>query len=411
MFLRRLPNIFSQFLSRLLTSQRWLFAASFLLGMLLAISVHMYQASIETYDTSISLVQYDWAYEKWLYTQGMVSKQVDPDISRYKGRYSNDTSYEENIDPNTEAFYLYSNVIVFCVVFPTNADSALTIKNTWGKHCNKIFFFNEKHNESIVPVVKLPAKSAFGLLCKSLHEVVNNGDTFDWLLVTTEDTFALPENLRYYVAPFNSSEPFYLGHAMKFWAQIYNWGNAGYTLSRGAVDILLDKFNSQAKCESGGKYWKNGDWYLGKHMASLGIHARDTRDHLGKGRFNGYSFKKLLFPGAVSLFERYWKDSLYLSPDGPKCCSNNAITFHGILSKSKMYQLEYMFYHLRPFPYRGTIGNIPPPPPPETPYLTQEEKLKNEALDRWFDSQENPQLLTTPKNLHLLLEDAFKQLD
>ncbi len=29
------------------------------------------------------------------------------------------------------------------------------------------------------------------------------------------------------------------------------------------------------------------------------------RDYAGKGRFNGYSFKKLLFPGAVSLFERW----------------------------------------------------------------------------------------------------------
>ena len=28
------------------------------------------------------------------------------------------------------------------------------------------------------------------------------------------------------------------------------------------------------------------------------------RDEQGKGRFNGYSFKKLLFPGAISVFER-----------------------------------------------------------------------------------------------------------
>ena len=55
--------------------------------------------------------------------------------------------------------------------------------------------------------------------------------------------------------------------------------------------------------------------------------VRDTRDHLGRGRFNGYSFRKLLFPGAVSLFERYWKDSLYFSPDGPSCCSSKAVTF------------------------------------------------------------------------------------
>eukprot|EP00092_Neocalanus_flemingeri_P018564 GFUD01020101.1.p1 GENE.GFUD01020101.1~~GFUD01020101.1.p1 ORF type:complete len:409 (-),score=83.53 GFUD01020101.1:296-1522(-) len=406
MLIRRLPNIFSLFLLKLATSQRWLFAFSFLLGVLLALSVHLYQADSAAYHTPVPLVQYDWAYERWLYSQGLLSRQEDPDTSRYRDRLSNDTSFEDNLDNTTEAFYLYSNVVVFCMVFPTNADSALTIRNTWGKHCNKIFFFNQKDNDSIVPVVRVPAKSAFDLLCKSVHQIVATGEVFDWLLVTTEDTFALPENLRYYVAPLNSSQPHYLGHAMKFWSQIYNWGHAGYTLSRGAVNLLLGKFDTEAKCETGGRYWKNGDWYLGKHMASMGVKVKDTRDHMGKGRFNGYSFKKLLFPGAVSIFERYWKDSLFLSKDGPKCCSNYAVTFHGILSKSKMYQLEYLFYHLRTFPYGGTIGNTAPPPPPDTPYLTLEEKMKNEALDRWFESI---LLLTTPKNLHLLIEGAFRE--
>jgi len=406
MILRRFPNLFSLFLLKIATSQTWLFSFSFLLGVLLAVSVHLYNISLsDNLNSVIPTVQYDWAYEKWLYSEGRVSMPLDPDTIRYNDRLPNDTSFEDKIDEKTEAFYLYANVIVFCLVFPTNADSALTIKNTWGKHCNKIFFFNEKHNDSIVPVVRVPAKSSFDLLCKSIHQIVDSEEAFDWLLVTTEDTFALPENLRYYVAPFNSSQPYYLGHAMRFWAQEYNWGNAGYTLSKGAINILLSKFQTGQMCQKGGKYWKNGDWYLGKHMASLGVKVRDTRDHLGKGRFNGYSFKKLLFPGAVSSFDRFWKDSLYLSPDGPKCCSNHAVTFHGILSKSKMYQLEYLFYHLRPFPYSGTIGNIPPPPPPQNPFLSLEEKLKNEAMDKWFES--NFQMLTTPENMHLLMQDAF----
>jgi len=407
---RRISNVFSKFMLKIATSQVWLFGFSFLLGVILAVSVHLYQVSSNAALELIApIAQYDWAYERWLYSKGMTSNIADPDSSRYENRFSNDSSFEDRMDNRSEAFYLYNNVIVYCVVFPTNADSALTIRNTWGKHCNKVYFFNEKHNDSIVPVERIPAKSSFDLLCKSFHRIVDNEDTFDWILVTTEDTFALPENLRYYVAPFNSSQPYYLGHAMKFWAQVYNWGNAGYAVSRGAIKLLLNKFDTVKKCETGGKYWKNGDWYLGKHLSSLGVNVRDTRDHLGKSRFNGYSFKKLLFPGAVSAFERFWKDSLYLSPDGPKCCSNHAVTFHGILSKSKMYQLEYLFYHLRPFPYSGTIGNIPPPPTPESPYLTLEEKLKHEAMDKWFES--NFQMLTTPKNMHLMIKDAFNPTD
>lgn len=109
----------------------------------------------------------------------------------------------------------------------------------------------------------------------------------------------------------------------------------------------MSRYSTSEACSAGGKYWRNSDWYLGKNLKSLGISPRDTRDHMGRGRFNGYSFRRLLFPGAVSFFERYWRDSLYLSEDGPKCCSNFAVTFHGILSDSKMYQLGYLFYHLR----------------------------------------------------------------
>jgi hypothetical protein len=172
--------------------------------------------------------------------------------------------------------------------------------------------------------------------------------------------------------------------------QVYNWGEAGYALSRGAVSLLTTTFNSSSACQAGGKYWKNSDWYLGKHLAGLGVSVRDTRDHLGRGRFNGYSFKKLLFPGAVSLFERYWKDSLYLSPDGPKCCSAKAVTFQGILSTSKMYQL--------PFTRGGTHGNTPQPEKKGDPFLTEEERLKDAMMQKWFDEQ--LKLMTTPSNMH-----------
>ena len=72
----------------------------------------------------------------------------------------------------------------------------------------------------MAPIRKLRAKSSFSLLCQSLRDLISAGELTDWVLVTGDDTFVIPENLRYYVAPLNSSQPHYLGHAMKFWNQV-----------------------------------------------------------------------------------------------------------------------------------------------------------------------------------------------
>ena len=399
---RRIPNCVSHLLLRITASQRGLFLCSFVLGALFAVSVRLYQASTDQFGDTDPVAEYDWAYEKWLYSAGYFSEPRDPDIARYGGRSKNDSSFEDTIDPESEAYFLYDRVNVHCLVLPLSVDTASSIKSTWGRHCNSLSFYSDKFQvqDDEAPVTKIPSKSSFGLLCKSLRRIFETDKNLTWILVTTDDTYALPENLRYFVAPLNSSQPHYLGHAMKFWSQAYNWGDAGYTLSRAAVELVMDKFDTDEKCDKGGKYWKNGDWYLGKHLASMGVSVKDTRDHAGKSRFNGYSFRKLLFPGGVSLFDRYWKDSIYLSQDGPKCCSNYAITFHGLMSKSKVHQLEYLFHHLRPFPRGGRVGNLPAPLPKADPFLTEEERLKNEALEKLFS-----QFLTTPKNMHLLMQD------
>jgi len=84
---------------------------------------------------------------------------------------------------------------------------------------------------------------------------------------------------------------------------------------------------------------------------------------------------------------------LYLPADGPTCCSDYAVTFHGILAQSKMYQLEYLLHHLRPFPNGGTIGNHPPKQhgPKET-FLTREELLKDQALAKLISLAANQKL-------------------
>jgi hypothetical protein len=47
------------------------------------------------------------------------------------------------------------------------------------------------------------------------------------------------------VAGLDEQAPHYLGHAMRFWNQVYNWGDAGYALNRPALDRLFTKFPTQ----------------------------------------------------------------------------------------------------------------------------------------------------------------------
>ncbi len=53
--------------------------------------------------------------------------------------------------------------------------------------------------------------------------------------------------VRYYVAALKEDEPHYLGHAMKFWSTVYNWGDAGYALNRAALARLFTVFSTKVK--------------------------------------------------------------------------------------------------------------------------------------------------------------------
>lgn len=427
------------------------FAIGVLIGVALAITVH-HASDMSTYQTSlwqyfapssgggtglkrfISYLDgsnYNFRFEKWLYTVfGGVSVNQDPDAYRYtegdrtlphRPTYSNTSGFIVT----SQAHFLYGHVPVICVVFnPESSKNVAAVVNTWGKHCNQVrFYFTSRQgankkvvfNETMVEnnsqlydkvrVTEVPlAQSEFGLICRAFRQIYKHHrkrvkaglEKSPWVMVSPDNSFVLTENLRFYVAPMNSSAPHYIGHAMKFWGAVYNWAQAGYAISWAALEAFSRKFPTDTQCDAGGKFWKNGDWYLGKHLATLGIKPIDTRDHIGRGRFNGYSMRKLLVPGGVSSFERYWRDSFFgTSPDGPRCCSNFAVTFAGVLSSSKMYQQDYLHHRLRPFFKGGNLGNQPPKSNmvDKHPSLTLNEALKEQRLAQLFDPT-----LTTPKN-------------
>jgi hypothetical protein len=93
-------------------------------------------------------------------------------------------------------------------------------------------------------------------------------DQLQWVLFAAEELFVIPENLRLLVATLNADIPYYFGHAMTLWGKDYNVAQAGYVLSRGAIKLLTQRFNSTEACETSGKHWKNEDYYLGMFQKS-----------------------------------------------------------------------------------------------------------------------------------------------
>jgi hypothetical protein len=163
----------------------------------------------------------------------------------------------------TEASYLYNVVHVHCVIFVKKSRNALAIKNTWAKHCNEVIYFGFE-NSSDISVIVLRPKSSWQYLCDSIRYLwQNNKETLHWALFVSDDIFAIPENLRYYVAPLDYNEHHYLGNDRTFWGKSYNVGEAGYVLSKGVIYALQTKFNSSESCMKSGKYWRNEDYLLG----------------------------------------------------------------------------------------------------------------------------------------------------
>ena len=62
--------------------------------------------------------------------------------------------------------------------------------------------------------------------------------------------------------------------------------DASFALNWVTLERLVSHFGTNKSCDEAGKYWKNGDWYLGKYLIKLGIDPEDTRDHAGNLQFD-----------------------------------------------------------------------------------------------------------------------------
>ncbi|XP_076632362.1 C1GALT1-specific chaperone 1-like protein [Colletes latitarsis] len=286
----------------------------------------------------------DATYSKWLRNQNLKVKNINMDAYLYG------SEREEKL----ESEWLKSTIHITCIVFVKKVKMTRSIQNTWGKRCNKIYFFGQQKN-SEVPIINFKIKllSSWQLLCEAFNYVWKDNGTLEWLIFVKDDTLVIPENLRYMLALLNHTQDHYLGHAVVLWGQPYNVADAGYVISIGVLRKLIKMFDNSEKCAAGGKYWKQEDYYLAKHLASMGIHPSDTRDQYLRGTFHGYSLQSLLW--GVIKTSSYWTRALY--PIQNECCSLMSVTFN-IGESDKMYTLDYLLYHLYVLKSKGLFGNV-----------------------------------------------------
>ncbi|EDW77942.1 uncharacterized protein Dwil_GK24754 [Drosophila willistoni] len=296
-------------------------------------------------------------------------------------------SFEAKDNNSTIADKLKREVRILCWVLtnPKNhKEKALHVKRTWGKRCNILLFMSSEEDEEL-PTVKLnvaEGRANLWLKVKEAFKYVykHHYNDADWFFKADDDTYAVVENLRYMLYPYNPQTPIYFGFKLnQFIKQGYMSGGAGYVLSREALRRLIEEGISDFEMCLPGII---EDVEIGRCMENLKVIAGDSRDITGRSRM-------LMFMPEHHLikmdYDWYWSLKYYKNDDGLDCCSDLAISWH-YLDPYLMYIMDYLIYDLKIYgllqmpqalPAKLKVGEILPEPI-DQPADTNEDSVDDE---------------------------------
>ncbi|XP_063610929.1 glycoprotein-N-acetylgalactosamine 3-beta-galactosyltransferase 1-like [Penaeus indicus] len=256
-----------------------------------------------------------------------------------------------------EARALYEEVRVLCWVPVAPRDhnkTAVHVRATWGRRCNKLLFISTKDDASI-GAVNVGSQEGLRALWSKIRSALKYLyshflNDYEWFLKADDDTYVVLENLRYMLRAYDTNDPVYFGHHYKTRGG-YNSGGAGYVLGREALRRFVEKaFYKKATC---GTRRIGEDLQLGRCLRGVGVAITDTRDHRQEGRFFQQHVRDILLNPNIHSRIVYYPIKKDGKPDS--CCSDTVISFHQ-MSVADLYMLDYLIYKVRVF------GHIPPLP-------------------------------------------------
>ncbi|KAM4020963.1 C1GALT1-specific chaperone 1 [Anomaloglossus baeobatrachus] len=257
---------------------------------------------------------------------------------------------------NVERMELSKSMRVYCIILVKPKELSLwsAVINTWSKHCDRTDYYSSEHVKVFESIV-VDSSDMWTMMRKAIQMAYEkHKKEYNWFFIAQPSTFAIIENLKYFVLKKNPLEPFYIGHTVKDGDLDYVDLAGGIVLSIGSLNRLIHVMNEPDKCpETGGIIWKvPGDKQLAMCLKYKGVVAENAEDSEGKNVFNTKSVGALI------------KEAMANDPQKvvEGCCSDMAITFSGI-SPNHMQVMMYGVYRLRAYghSFNDALVFLPPP--------------------------------------------------
>lgn len=155
----------------------------------------------------------------------ILNKFSTNDSTKSLKRAVQDVLYESK---TARDFHKIKKIRILCMLntSPWNHRRAIHIKRLWGKNCDKLLFASTITDINLgIMGFDIPDKHYYvwAKEKRMIQYVYKNFfDKYDWFYKADDDSFAIMENLRYFLHSYSSEDPLIFGY--KFNTTAHRWG-------------------------------------------------------------------------------------------------------------------------------------------------------------------------------------------